>query len=149
MASRKRDRIAPTDDWHQLSLRFDTAGQRSYEAIRPVVVFGEPVPERATATQLPARTLFRYVARFEAAGLCGLEPPPPLERHRRVPEAIRQAVIDLKREHPLLHQREIVTICWARFGYRLGHTTVRRLLAETPPPPRTSRRFPPYHMIAD
>ena len=149
MASRKRERIPPTDAWQQLELLLETPGQRSYEAIRPVVVFGDPVPERATATQIPTRTLFRYVARFEAEGLRGLEPPPERERHRRVPEEIRQAIIDLKREHPPLHFREITTICWARFGHRLAHTTVRRILAETPPPPRVSRRLPPYHTIPD
>ena len=149
MALRKRDRIPPTDDWQQLELRLDTPGQRSYEAIRPVVVFGDPIPERATATRLHARTLARYVARFEAAGLRGLEPAPKRERHQRVPEEIRQAIIDLRREHPPLHFREIATICWARFGHKLGHNTVRRILAEQPPPPRTTRRFPPYHAIPD
>ena len=149
MAIRHRERIPPTDDWQQLTLHLDTAGQQSYEAIRPVVVFGEPVPERAGATQIPKRTLFRYVARAHADGLRGLEPPPARERHQRVPEELRQAVIDLRREHPPLHFREIATICWARFGHRLAHTTVRRILAESPPPPRTSRRFPPYHAIPD
>jgi transposase len=146
---RKRDRHPPTEQWQQLTLLLDTPGQRSYEAIRPVVVFGEPVPDRATATQIPARTLFRYAARFEADGLRGLEPPAKRERHQRVPSEIRQAVIDLKREHPPLHFREIATICWARFGHRLGHNTVRRILAEAPLPPRTNRRFPPYHTITD
>lgn len=149
MPLRKRERHAPTEHWQQLTLLLDTPGQRSYEAIRPVVVFGEPIPERASATQIPARTLFRYAARFEADGLRGLEPPAPRERHQRVPAELRQAVIDLKREHPPLHFREIVTICWARFGQKLGHNTVRRILAEQPPPPRTSRRFPPYHAIPD
>ena len=93
MASRHRERIPPTDDWQQLEFLLETPGQRSYEAIRPAVLFGEPVPERAGATQIPKRTLFRYVARFEAEGLRGLEPPPKLERHRRVPDEVRQAVI--------------------------------------------------------
>ncbi len=149
MASRHRERIPPTDDWQQLEFLLETPGQRSYEAIRPVVLFGEPVPERAGATQIPKRTLFRYVARFEAAGLGGLEPPPKLERHRRVPDEIRQAVLDLKREHPPLHLREIVTICWARFGHRPSNATVKRVLAEEPPVPRTHRRFAPFHSIAD
>jgi transposase len=149
MAILKRERIPPTEQWQQLELLLDTPGQRSYEAIRPVVVFGEPVPERATATQIPKRTLFRYVARFDAEGLRGLEPPPTLERHQRVPEDIRQAILDLKREHPPLHFREIATICWARFGQRLSHNTVRRILAEAPPPPRTSRRFAPHHAMPD
>lgn len=147
MAMRKRERVPPTEDWQQLTLQLDTAGQRSYEVIRPVVVFGEPVPDRATATQLPKRTIYRYVARFEADGLRGLEPPAKLERHQRVPEEIRQAVLDLKREHPPLPFREIATICWARFDHHLAHTTVRRILAEHPPAPRVSRRFPPYHAI--
>src|SRR5215211_7587166 len=86
MPRRHRERIPPTDDWQQLELLVDTPGQRSYEAIRPVLLFGEPVPERATTTQTQARSLYRYVARFEAAGLGGLEPPPRLERHQRVPE---------------------------------------------------------------
>lgn len=149
MTRRQRVRIAPTEQWQQLELLLDTPGQRSYEAIRPVVVFGEPVPERATARRIPKRTLFRYVARFDAEGLRGLEPPPTLERHQRVPEEIRQAIVELKREHPPLHLREIATICWARFGHRLSHHTVRRILAESPPLPRTSRRLPPYHAIPE
>ncbi len=67
MPRRHRERIPPTDDWQQLELLVDTPGQRSYEAIRPVLLFGEPVPERATTTQTQARSLYRYVARFEAA----------------------------------------------------------------------------------
>jgi putative transposase len=148
-AMRHRQRRSSTEDWQQLELLLDTPGQRSYEVIRPVILFGEPVPERATTTQTQTRTIYRYVARFEADGLRGLEPPPRLERHQRVPGAIRQAIIDLKREYPPLHFREIVTICWARFGYRVGHNTVRRILAEQPLLPRTSRRFPPYHAIPD
>src|SRR5579859_5490237 len=149
MALRTRRRTPPTEDWQQLTLLLDTAGQRSYEVIRPVVVFGEPVSARATATQTPARTVYRYVARFEQAGLAGLEPPPRLERHQRVPAEMRQALLDLKREYPPLHFRELATICWVRFGQRLSHNTVRRLLAEQPPPPRVTRRFPPYHAIPD
>ncbi len=149
MPLRTRQRHPPTEQWQHLTLLLDTPGQRSYEAIRPVVVFGEPVSERAAATQLPARTLFRYAARFEAEGLRGLEPPAKRERHHRIPDELRQAVIELKREHPPLHFREIATICWACFGHRLGHNTVRRILAESPPLPRTSRRFASYHAIPD
>jgi len=149
MPRRHRERIPPTEDWQQLELLTETPGQRSYEVIRPVLLFGEPIAERATTTQTQARSVYRYVARFETAGLGGLEPPPRLERHQRVPEDLRQAILDLKREHPALHLRAIATIGWARFGHRLSHNTVRRILAEDPPAPRTSRRFPPYHAIPD
>jgi putative transposase len=149
MPRRHRERIPPTDDWRQLELLTETPGQRSYEVIRPVLLFGDPIAERATTTQTQARSVYRYVARFEAAGLGGLEPPPRLERHQRVPAELRQAIIELKREHPPLHLRELATIGWARFGHRLSHNTVRRILAEDPPAPRVSRRFPPYHALPD
>ena len=84
MAIRKRERIPPTEQWQQLTLRLDTAGQRSYEAIRPVVVFGEPVAEQATATQIPPRTLFRYVARFELRRVTPTGPAVP----RRLPPSL-------------------------------------------------------------
>jgi hypothetical protein len=57
MALRKRQRIPPTEAWQQLTLLLDTDAQRSYEVIRPVVVFGEPVPVRASATRMQARTI--------------------------------------------------------------------------------------------
>ena len=141
MVHRNRHRIPPTDDWVQLELLIETPGQRSYEVIRPVVLFGEPVPERASATQTQARTVYRYVARFEATGLRGLEPPPRLERHLRLPAELRQAILDLKREHPPLHFREISTICWARFSQRPSPTTVRRILAEQPLSPASPDVF--------
>jgi hypothetical protein len=63
MPRRARQRIPPTDDWQQLELLIETPGQRSYEVIRPVVLFGEPVPERAATTQTHARTVYRTFAR--------------------------------------------------------------------------------------
>ena len=62
---------------------------------------------------------------------------------------MRPAISDQRRVLPPLHFREIATICWARFGYRLSHHTVRRVLAEHPSAPRTSWRFLPDHAIPD
>lgn len=149
MPLRRRDRIEPTDDWQQLELLVRSPGQRTYELIRPVVLFGQPPAERATETSTAARTVYRHVARFEERGLAGLEPPPKIAKHHRLPAELRQAILDLKREHPPLNTYEITTICWARFGQRPSSHTVKRLLAEQPPPPRTTRRFVPYHRIAD
>jgi len=149
MPRRGQERIEPTDDWQQLELLVQSRGQRTYELIRPVVLFGQPPVERAAATNIAARTVYRYVAQFEERGLAGLEPPPKIEKHRRLSAEMCQAILDLKREHPKLNTYEITTICWARFGQRPSSHTVRRLLAEQPPPPRTTRRFLPYHQIAD
>jgi len=149
MSLPKRDRIEPTDDWQQLELLVHSPGQRTYELIRPVVLFGQPPIERAAATSTAARTVYRHVARFAEHGLAGLEPPPKIAKHHRLPVELRQAILDLKREHPPLNTYELTTICWARFGQRPSSHTVKRLLAEQPSPPRTARRFPPYHQIAD
>lgn len=149
MAGPQRDRIAPTDDWRQLELLVRTPGQRTYELIRPVVLFGQPSVERAVETNTAARTVYRHLARFDERGLAGLEPPPRIARHHRLSAELRQAIIALKREHPPLNTHEITTICWARFGQRPSSPTVKRILAEEPPAPRTTRRFLPYHRIAD
>jgi len=66
-----------------------------------------------------------------------------------LPAEVRQAILDAKREHPPLNVHEITTICWARYGHRPSSHTVKRILAENPPPPQTHRRFPLYHATAD
>ena len=43
-------------------------GQREYERIRPLVLFGEPIPERAVQTGTSERTLYRRIAGFEEDG---------------------------------------------------------------------------------
>ena len=144
-----RPQVEPTDDWHQIELVARAPGQRTYELIRPVVLFGQSPAERAAETGAAIRTVSRQVARFDHLGLAGLVPPPKLEKHRTLPSEVRQTIVDAKREHPALTDRELTRICWARCGHRPSPHTVKRILAESPQPPRTHRRFPPYHGIAD
>jgi hypothetical protein len=54
-----RQRIAATDDWQQLDLLVHSPEQRTYEIIRPVVLFGHSPAERARMTGAPQRTLYR------------------------------------------------------------------------------------------
>ena len=145
----KRTQVAATDDWQQLQLLVKTPAQRTYELIRPVVLFGQAVPARARETGLPSRTLYRQADAFARLGMASLLAPPRREPHQQLPVPVRQAILDLKREYPALNTHEITTICWARFAHRPSSRTVKRILAEQPPAPRTSRRFPPYHAIAD
>jgi putative transposase len=144
-----RPRVEPTEDWCQIELLARAPGQRTYELIRPVVLFGQSPAERAAETGAAERTLYRQVARFDQLGMASLVPPPRVEKHRRLPPEVRQAILDAKREYPSLTARELTRICWARCGHRPSPHTVKRVLAESPPPPRTHRRFPPYHAIAD
>src|SRR3954462_4493103 len=52
-----RPRVEPTDDWHKIALLVRAPGQRTYELIRSVVLFGQSPAERAaetgTAERLP------------------------------------------------------------------------------------------------
>jgi len=148
MARRTRQRIPATDDWQQLELRFETPGQRLYEVIRPVLLFGQLPAERAAETATHLRSVQRYLAGFEATGLAGLEAAEP-QRSRRLPAAIRQCILDLRREHPPLRVYELSTICWVRFGRRPSSATIKELLAEQPLAPRTTRRFPVFHAMTD
>ena len=48
-----RQQIEPTDDWQQLDLLVRSPEQRTYEIIRPVVLFGRSPAERARQTGAP------------------------------------------------------------------------------------------------
>jgi len=99
-------------------------------------------------TGAPQRTLYRQAARFEREGMASLFGPPKVERHRTLPEHIRRHILALKAEHPAFRANEIAKIFGVHFGRRPSLHTVKRILAETPPMPVTTRRYPPYHRIA-
>lgn len=149
MPKRKRVRLATTDDWVQLRLLCTWPEQEAYELIRPVVLFGHSSAERARQTGTSRRSLDRKAAAFAQLGMAGLTPEPPGDGRQRLPDDVRQAIVDLKAEYAALNLREIATICYVRFGQRPSHHTVQRVMTEEPIPPKTTRRFPPYHEIAD
>ena len=143
-AGRRRRRVEPTDDWEQLELLCRWPEQLAYEEMRPTVLFGLPVDERAEETGTPERTLYRRIARFEAEGMESLFAAES-SKHRGLPPAIRRLVVDLKAEHPPMRPHEISTVCYVRFGRRPDYRTIERVLSEEPMPLRMIRRFPPYH----
>jgi len=142
-----RQRTAPTEDWQQLELRFTDPIQRVYELIRPIVLFGESATERSQMTTTPERTLYRHVERFATHGMVGLQGQDGPTH--TLPHYLRQLIVELKAEHPPLRVHEIQTICYVRTGRRPAAKTVKRVLTTTPLPFRTTRRFPPYHQIAE
>jgi len=144
----RRPRVEPTDDWQQLQLLSRFPEQHAYELLRPVVLFGHSPAERARQTGAPERTLYRQAARFETHGMASLFAP-AAQRQHRLPEEIRQAILQLKAEYAPLSPHEIAVICSARFGRRPSPHTVKRILAEEPVPTGVPRRYPPYHAISD
>ncbi len=146
MGRRRRRRSDPTDDWEQLELLCAWDEQVEYERIRPLVLFGEPVPERAAQTGASERTLYRRISGFEEDGMRSLFGSEPAKR-RVLPASLRRLIVDLKAEHPALNLNEIARICFVRSGRKPHLATVRAVLDEEPLPIKAFRRFEPYHEI--
>ena len=145
----KRQRIAPTNNWQQLELLFTDPVQRTYELIRPVVLFGQSVAERAQETAVNKRSVYRQIERFTECGMLGLDPGQPTTAPNTLPPTLRHLIVTLKAEHRPLRIHEIGTICYVQTGRRPDSKTIRRVLAETPFPLHVMRRFPPFHDIPD
>lgn len=89
---------------------------------------------------------------FEQEGMTSLfhkEPPRQKDAGRSLPPEMCQLIVNLKSEYPGFSLREISDICFLRFGRKLSHHTVQRVLASGPPPTVSTRRYPPYAQIAD
>lgn len=127
MGRRKRRSLDPTHDWEQIEPLCVWDEQRDYERIRPLVLFGEPVPERSAQTGVSERTLYRRVAAFREGGMESLFGFPKAKR-RVLPPAIRRKVVDLKAEHPPLNLEEIANICGRLFGRRPDGHTIKVIL---------------------
>ncbi len=72
MGGTRRRRVEPTDEWEQLKLLCRWPEQLAYEEIRPTVLFGSSVRDRAEETGSSERTLYRKAARFDREGIDSL-----------------------------------------------------------------------------
>jgi transposase len=125
-------------------------GQELYEGIRPVLMLGQPIKERAREIGFSAKTLSRTLDRFVQLGLPGLEQQPLRDGdRRRLPAPLREHILRLKAEHPPLTANEIATICAIAFDRAINHSTVQRVLARFPLPELVGRRFPHYQEMPD
>jgi transposase len=152
MPSAKRERRQRTDNYDLIQQWCRSPGQRLYEGIRPMTLFGVTSAERAHETGLSESTLRRTADAFEREGLASLLRPTVAQHadhHRSLPVPMRQLIVDLKAEHPAFTLREIAGICRVQFGRRPSHHTVKQVLADGPPPTRTTRQYPPYAAIDD
>jgi Helix-turn-helix domain len=98
---RRRERVEPTDEWELLLPLFWWPEQENYEEIRPLVLFGESVAERASQVGTSASTLYRRVDRFESEGIESLFNTKKAKK-RRLPPALRRLIVNLKGECTLL-----------------------------------------------
>src|SRR5215213_10913260 len=123
MVRGRRRKAKPTDDWQELLPLFEWPEQEAYEELRPMVLFGSPVAERAAETGTPERTMYRRIERFEKDGmmsLFGSDPATGRAKRWGLEPAIRRMIVELKAEHPALNNNEISNIVYVRTGRRLG-----------------------------
>src|SRR5450759_546189 len=131
MPASKRQRVVPTDDWQQLRLHLDWPEQITYELLRPVIVYGRSIVQRALETGAAVRTIRRKADQFDARGMASLFPTRTQSAdetadHREIPRQLRQLLIDLKAEHPAFRAHELATIGYVASGRRLDPRTVQR-----------------------
>ncbi len=154
MPTRRYAQQEPTHDWQQIRPLLKDAAQITYEIIRPVVLFGVPVSERAEETGISRRTIYVKANLFDQAGMASLVPPdpiPPVARldKRTLPPPIRQEIVDLHAEYGAFTTNELATICFVRTGHRPSARTIKFVLLSGLKPTRHERRFPRYGDIAD
>ena len=146
MAPRRRRRLTPTTEWQVLQEQFRWPEQRTYELVRPIVLFGQSAAERAQQTGVSERTIFRTASLFDAEGLAGFLVAKPRRRGRPSSPELQAAILALHAEYPALRPYQIGTICFVRFGQRPSVPTIARALAQHPEP-AVQRRYPPYAKI--
>src|SRR5712692_2023990 len=154
MPKRRYERREPTQEWSQIRPLLKDSAQIKYELIRPVILWGVNVKERAAETGEPRTTIYYQANLFDQAGMASLlppEPPPPVPKldKRTLPPPMRQAIVDLHAEYQEHHVAEIARIIYVQFGRRPSAQTIRLTLANGPNPSRTSRRFPLWPQISD
>ena len=142
-----RQRRVATLSWEQLELQISWPEQRTYEVIRPVVLFGDSAEERAQITGEPVRTIYRHLSRFATKGFAGLLETAHPARARTLPLSVRQLIVTLHADYPAFKVHEFMRICQRQLDYRPGARTVQRVIAESPPPPDHRRRFPLFRQM--
>jgi transposase len=153
MPGPKRVRRERTDEWASIKQWTLWPEQELYEAIRPLVLFGETARGRAKEIDVPRRTLSRKANEFERSGMQSLfssgEQGGARETSKTLPAEIRQLIVDLHAEVPTMSWREMAEVCYIRYGRRPDHKSVKHIATATPPRPLQARRYQPWEMIAD
>jgi putative transposase len=153
MPGPKRNRREHTEEWASIKQWVLWPEQELYEAIRPIILYGQTAGERAKEINAAQRTLSRKADEFEQYGMQSLfpsqEPREQVETSRTLPEDLRQLMSDLHAELPTMSWREIAEVCYIRYGRKPSHNSVKQVIATSPPPSLTARRYQPWHLIPD
>ncbi len=146
MAGRRRQ-AEHTEDWEQFKLLVRWPEQGRYKEIRPLVLFGDPVPERSEETGISERTLYRRVESFDRDGVESLFASEQAGR-KSLPLWIRRLIVSLKAEYPPFNLNEIANVVYVHSGRKPDVRTVRGVFEGSALPLKIVRLFDPYHEIA-
>lgn len=153
MPTPKRSRRERTDEWQSLQQWTLWPEQELYEAIRPIILFGQTPGERAKEIGAAQRTLSRKADEFERYGMRSLfaseEQGGARETSKTLPPEIRQLIVDLHAELPTMSWREIAEVCSIRYGRRPDHKSVKHIAISGPQLSLSARRYQPWHQIPD
>jgi transposase InsO family protein len=140
------------NDFSQLRLLFTDPIQHDYEAIRPVVLFAEPVTQRSAETEMGRTTLSDKARRFVTEGMFGLADKRAAHSGRKrkgYPEAVVRYILQIKQLYPPITNSEIVRILSKKFGYSTTHHTVRKFLEKNPIPIQLELKIETFHEFED
>lgn len=140
------------NDFSQLRMLFTDPIQHDYEAIRPVVLFAEPVTQRSEETEIGRTTLSDKARRFVTEGMFGLADKRTTKSGRQrkgYPEPVAQHILQIKQLYPPISHSEIVRILARKFGYSTTHHTVRRFLEKNPIPIQLQLKIETFHEFED
>jgi hypothetical protein len=77
MPKRRYEDREPSHEWSQIRPLLKDAAQIKYELIRPVILWGVSVKERAAETGEPRSSIYYQANLFDQAGMASLLPPAP------------------------------------------------------------------------
>ena len=146
------EQMETSESFAQLRLRFTDPLQHDYEAVRPIILFAQPINERSEETEIERTTLGEKAKRFVTGGMLGLVDQRQGNSGRKgheYPEVIARQILYLKQLYPPIHYREIVRILERTFGYHTNHHTVKHFLEANPIPVQLPFNWKTFHDFED
>lgn len=100
------------------------------EIIHLVETPDQPVKRTLAELGVPRSTFYRWYARYRIAGAAGLadQSPGPRRFWNRIPDAVRQQVVELALERPDQSPRQLAWHVTDTEGYFISDTSVYRIL---------------------
>ena len=107
-----------------------TSAAEKLELIRIVEESSLPVKQTLAELDIPRSTFYRWYARYLDVGYEGLEDrsPQPRQFWNRIPDSVRQQVVQMALDHPELSPRELACHITDTEAYFISESSVYRIL---------------------